>query len=177
MDIALALEAYANECASLLGDSENYERSGGNAGSPHGNVADLPDYPTAVEWKAFGIKPTTEVRSFRVEVESAKAMIRGHWEFGDEDDVVPLVREEAARLGKRALDMAIQFRSAWGIAPVDYSGEWNVKSYLEEKVQDYAKERKQREELNRQLGQEFIREIESTEAKMKAADGLPEPNS
>lgn len=168
LDIALALEACANACASLISDSESYERSSGNAGEAHGNVAGLPEYPTAIEWKVFGIGPTTKARSFRVEVETARAMIRGHWEYGDEEEVVPLVREEAARLGRKALAMAIEFRRAWRIEPVRYEGTGNVKSYLEDKIIDCAEERKLREERNRREGREMRAELEALE---NAANG------
>ena len=133
--LALALESYAGTCASALSESETYESSEGHAGSPHGSVPDLPDYPSSIEWKPLGIKQTTDAMSFRVEIETAKAMIHDHWEFLDEEDVVPLVRERVARLGQKALNLAIEFRKAWNIVAADYGDDWNVKDYVDDKVE------------------------------------------
>lgn len=155
--LAVALESYASNCASVLSDSENYQSSGGHAGSAHSTVPDLPDYPTSIEWKPFGIKQTTQAMSFRVEVESAKAMLSEYWDFvGDEDDVVPVMRQETARLGKKALGLAIDFRKEWKIPSVDYSADWNVKTYLNERVEKYEQDRKIREERNQKFNDEMF---------------------
>jgi hypothetical protein len=155
--LAIALESYANECSTCIGESEDHESSDGNAGSPHGNIPELPDYPPTIEWKPFGIDRTTKAMSFRVEVETTKAMISGHWDFLDEDDVLPMMREEAARLGLKALSLAIEFREAWKIAPVAYDDEWNVRSFLERKLTHYEELKVKRHEASRKLMEELSR--------------------
>lgn len=169
--LAIALESYAGDCAAKISDSENYESSGGHAGSPQGNIGDLPDYPATMEWKPFGIKGTTQALSFRVEVETTKTMIRDSWEFGDEDDIVPLVREEAARLGVKALTLAIDIRKQWKIDPVDYSGEWNVRQYLDERRAHYEQKRKARDERNRAWNAELFGGLE--ERRQAAEEATP----
>lgn len=148
--LALALESYASSCASALGESDTYEASGGAAGAPHGNLPDLPDFPGTIDWKPLGIGHTTKALSFRVEVESAKAMIRDLWDVtGDEDYSITTMREEAARLGLKALTLAASFRSSWKIAPVDESGEWTVRGYLTERSEKLESAKKQRQEHDR----------------------------
>lgn len=95
--------------------------------------------------------------SFRVEVATAKAMLSDYWDFvGDEDDVVPLVRQETARLGKMALGLAIEFRKEWKIPSVDYSADWNVKTHLNERVERYEQDRKEREERSQKFNGEMF---------------------
>jgi len=157
--MAIAFEAYANECASLIGDSENHDSSRGAAGKAHGNLPQLPPYPEEVEWKAFGLKRTTRALSFRTEVDSLRAMISGHWEFGDEDDIVPMVREEAAELGVKALEIAADLRRSKHIEPMPETGDWSVQSFLRRKREEYRKDRKLREESNRRWNAELLDNI------------------
>lgn len=154
--LAITLESYADECATLIGDSQNHENSNGHAGAAHGNLADLPEYPAAVEWKPFGIKDTTKAMSFRVEVDTRKASFSGHWEFGDEEEIVPLVREEAARLGVKALTLAASFRESWGIDPVDYSAKWNVQDYLKDAWESHVKKREAYEKVQQQFHDDLM---------------------
>jgi hypothetical protein len=157
--MAIAFESYANECASLIGDSENYDSSHGAAGKAHGNLPLLPPYPEEVEWKPFGLKRTTRALSFRTEVDSLRAMISDHWDFLDEDDIVPVVREEAAELGAKALGLAAELRRDWYIEPLAEADDWSVQSYLRRKKEEYEKARKLREERNRQSNADLLDNI------------------
>ncbi|MEJ7928291.1 hypothetical protein WG908_16205 [Sphingobium sp. AN641] len=162
--VAIALESYADKCATLIGDSQNHQNSDGHAGVPHGNIADLPDYPAAVEWKPFGIRDTTRAMSFRVEVDTRKASFSGEWEFGDEEDIVPLVREESARLGLKALELAIGFRNTWGIEAVDYSTEWNVRDYLKTALAEHVTKREAYEKIQRDSHDQLMGSLNETPA-------------
>jgi len=159
--VAIALEDYASTSSSEISDSETFESSNGHAGQGHGNVPELPEFPASVEWKPFGIKATTSVLSFRVGVDNGRAMISDMWDFLDEDDVVPLVRQETARLGLDALGLAIGLRRSWGLSPVDYSSDWNVKSHLEGRQAHYNVRRREQEERNRQLNDELMKALPS----------------
>lgn len=168
--LAVALESYASDCLSVLSDSENYESSDGHAGSAHGNVPDLPDYPASIEWKPFGIKRTTEAMSFRVEVVSAKAMLSDFWDVvGDEDEIVPVMRQETARLGKKALRLAIEFRASWDIPPVDYEGDWNIKTRLDDRVAKYEERRKERQERSEKMNEELFRNVQTAPSAIEGA--------
>lgn len=154
--LALALEYYGAACASALGESDTYEASGGAAGAAHGNVPDMPDFPDSIEWKPLGLDHTTRALSFHVEIESAKAMIRDAWDVtNDEDYSITMMREEAARLGLKALDLAASFRSSWRIEPVDQSGEWTARKFLTERTEKLNVEKKQRQEQDRRMNEEL----------------------
>lgn len=171
--MAIAFEAYANECASLIGDSENHESSDGAAGTAHGNLPLLPPYPEEVEWKAFGLKRTTRALSFRTEVDSLRAMISDHWDFLDADDIVPLVREEAAKLGAKALDLAADLRRSKHIEPMTETGDWSVRDFLARKKEEYEEARKLREEQNRRWNAELLDNLRPS-APDKDADATDE---
>lgn len=139
--VAIALEDYASTCSNLISDSENFDSTDGQVGKAHGKVAELPDYPASVEWKPFGIDDTTKVLSFRVDVDNTRAMLSDMWDFQDEDSIVPLVREQSARLGRDALALAADLRQRWRLAPVVDGGEWNVRAHLDERLDHYSTKR------------------------------------
>lgn len=153
--LAIALESYASECSTTISESETFEASDGYAGKPHGNVPDLPEFSSSIDWQPLGIAATTKAMSFSVEVRNTQAMIRDAWEFGDEDEVVLEVREEAARLGIKALAIASELRVNRSLAAVEYRGEWNVVTFLGEKVRDFADRKRKREAANKQLNEEM----------------------
>lgn len=153
--LAIALESYASECSTTISESETFEASVEQAGKPHGNVPDLPEFSASIDWKPLGIAATTNAMSFAVEVKNTQAMIREAWEFGDEDDVIPEVREEAARIGTKALALASKLRESGRIAKVEYRNEWNVVTFLSEKVSDYAERRRKRVEANKRFNEEL----------------------
>jgi hypothetical protein len=154
--LALALEAYASECSIVIGDSENYDASGGNAGVAHRYIPDFAPYPETIEWKPMGLKSATAAMSFRVDVETTRAMISGYWEFGDEDDAVPLVRLETARLGCEALRLALTLRKLGSILPTKSNDDdWNVNYFLAEQYKKYLTQRNERELRNKQMIEEM----------------------
>ncbi|MDQ1158921.1 hypothetical protein QE385_003248 [Sphingomonas sp. SORGH_AS 950] len=161
--LAIALEAYAGECAALVGDSRNYHASDGNAGTVRGNIAELPDFPASIDWKALGLKATTKIQSFRVEVETTRAMFKGLWEFADGEEIFPQVREEAARLGLLAGVIAAETRKAHKITAVDYGSGWNVPDYLKGEYDREVANRRRYEEQQRRLSEEMWAVAEPTE--------------
>jgi len=173
--VAIALEAYASECASLIQDSTNFENSDGHAGTPQGNVAELPDFPEAVEWKPLGIKLTTRAMTFRVDVDTTRTWFKGAWEFGDEDDIVPEVRERSALLGSSALALAKELRRKHGIDPVSYEGKWDVGEYLETSYADHVKKRKEHEERQRKFNEEMWGKIATPPVVAEAEAGVDQP--
>lgn len=154
--LAIGLESYASKCSTTISESETYEASAESAGAPHGNLPDLPDFSPSIDWEPLGIAATTKAMSFAVEVKNTQAMIRGAWEFSDEDDVIPEVREAAARLGCKALMLASELRQARGVAPVEYTGDWNVVQFLEMKLGEYAERRRKRDDANRRFNEEML---------------------
>lgn len=142
--LAIALEDYASKCTGIIADISNHLSSRGEMGESHGNLAPLPEYPENIDWKAFGIRPATKAMSFRIEVDAARESISSLWDF-DEDDAFALVSEYAASLGSKALSLAMAFRRSRGIEPVDYSGDWSAKAFLEKKSSEFADAKQRRE--------------------------------
>lgn len=160
--LAIALEAYAGECAALVGDSRNYHASDGNAGTARGNIAELPDFPASIDWKALGLKATTKIQSFRVEVETTRAMFKGLWEFSDGEEIFPQIREEAARLGLLAGVIAAETRKVHKITAVDHGSGWNVPEYLKSEYDREVANRLRYEEQQRRLGEEMWAAVDPT---------------
>lgn len=159
--LALALESYAAECASLIGDSENFEVSDGHAGSAYGNIASLPDFPDSIEWKPLGLRATTQAMSLRVDIETTSAMITGSWDFGDEEDIVPIVRLEAARLGSQALALSKSLREMGKIEALSFADpKWNVAVYLETKFKELTLKKEQWEKQNQVTHQKLMESLE-----------------
>lgn len=107
--LAIALEAYADACSTLIYDSHNWDSSSGNAGREVGQIDSLPDYP-AVNWKALGIEDTVAAMSFRSDVDFAQGQLTYMHEFSDDDDIVEQARMSAADMGLAAALLAKQFR-------------------------------------------------------------------
>ena len=127
--IAIALEEYARTTATILWESESHSDTGGHAGTAHGHLAELPEYPE-VNWQAFGIKNAEAAMTFRTDVGAQHTFMTGLWEVGDEDDAVLEFQERAAKMGLAALALADQFRRDHSLTPLDQSGEWSTKNDL-----------------------------------------------
>lgn len=153
--ISIALEAYARTCASVISDSETYEASNESAGAGHGNIAEIPEYPD-VDWKAFGIKHAERAMTFRTKIDNDRAMIRDLWEHGEEEDIVPLVREKSGEHGLAALAMAEMFRAQRGLNPLDDFGEFSTQSYLTRRHAEHVKRRVRYEEGQRKWNAELL---------------------
>jgi len=107
--LAIALEAYADACSTLIYDSHNWDSSSGNAGRAVGQIDSLPDYPE-VNWKALGIEDTVAAMSFRSDVDFARSYLTAMHEFDDDDDIVEQTRMSAAEMGLAAAMLAKRFR-------------------------------------------------------------------
>lgn len=108
--LAIALEAYADACSTLIYDSHNWDSSSGNTGREVGQIDNLPDYP-AVNWKTLGIEDTVAAMSFRSDVEFAQGQLTYMHEFSDDQDIVEQARVSAANVGLTAALLAKKFRS------------------------------------------------------------------
>ncbi len=84
---------------------------------------------------------------------------------------MPLVREESARLGLKALTLAIELRRTWKLTAVEYGNDWNVKSHLEERLAHYVEQRKQAEERNRKFNEELFGAVQPPASDGPAREG------
>jgi hypothetical protein len=133
--LAIALEDYATRCAIVVQESENFESSEGQIGEGHANLAPLPEYPADIDWKAFGVCPTSAAMSFRVDVTNAKMTVSGLWDV-DSDSGLELFRKHSIKMGIKALALASGFRKSRRLSSVDHG--W-VEAYLAEKRKEYQR--------------------------------------
>lgn len=129
--IALAFEDYARACASVIGDNRTFASSRGAAGDQHGNLAELPEFPS-VNWKALGITDTEKAMAFRTRLDGKRAGFSFLWTVTDEDSIIPDVCETSAILGLEALELGTALRRARGLKPLDETGEYSTRNYLTE---------------------------------------------
>ena len=141
--LVAALEGYAAEASNAISDSENYETSDGQIGRPVGNIPMLDGFPDTIDWHSLGPDTTKQMLSFQVDIESVRASIAFEWDVvGDEDLIVPKVREKTALVGLKALQLAAALQAQHEGAPIDLSNpDWSVKSALQADLEKYEKRR------------------------------------
>ncbi|QSR16051.1 hypothetical protein [Novosphingobium sp. KA1] len=143
--LVASLEAYANDLSNAISDSENYQGSRGEAGQWVGNVPEFPDLPETIDWRALGPDVTREMLDFPVAVNGIRGMIAAFSDspHNDEDDEVsPLVREKAALLGLRALQIAASLQgNPTGEAISLDDGDWDLKDWLTDTHNRYLTKR------------------------------------
>jgi hypothetical protein len=109
--VCLELERYAADSASLVGDQKTYESSRGAAGEEASGVVPLTEFRGDIDWGALGIKATTDVLQFRVEVDSVRAMLSDLWQHIGEE-IHREAAEYAVDLGLTAIDLAESLRKS-----------------------------------------------------------------
>ena len=141
--LVAALEGYAAEASNAISDSENYETSDGQIGRPVGNIPMLDTFPDTIDWRSLGPKTTKQMLSFQVDLENIRASFAFDWDVvGDEDHIVPRVREKTALVGLKALQLARSLQAQDEGANIDLSNpDWSVKSALEADLEKYEKRR------------------------------------
>lgn len=139
--LVAALEGYAAEASNAISDSENYETSDGQIGRPVSNIPALDTFPDAIDWRALGPETTKQMLSFQVNLESVRASIAFDWDVvGDDDLIVPRVREKTALVGLKALQLAAALQGQHNGEPIDLANpDWSVKSALQDDLAKYEK--------------------------------------
>lgn len=133
--VALSLEDYASRCASVVGDIGTFWSSSGNAGTAHGNVPELENFKSDIEWKALGIKLTSEALSFRVRVGHTREMLSDLSQHINEE-IIDEAREHSITLGLEAIAVAESFRKARRLGDPLPVSNWSTKKWLREKSDD-----------------------------------------
>ncbi|UAL10157.1 hypothetical protein [Caulobacter segnis] len=128
--LALLLEEFAGDCASLYGDHDTYRSSRGGAGASARRLPELKEYPSDIAWQALGTDLTTKVLHFRVVRADAGAMISADAEFADQWDHPNLIAETALKIGLKALAVAHDLRRARKLAPAHVSLDRTTEAYL-----------------------------------------------
>lgn len=138
--VALALEAYASDCSSIISDCDKFAGTKGKMGVRHDNLPLLTAYPMEVDWKALGIQTTATAMTLRVTVEAARArfsFIREHLDHVDHAPVT-LVLPAAAQIGLHALAAAEKIRRHHALPPMEFHAvpsmrrneTWSVRDHL-----------------------------------------------
>ncbi len=157
--LALALENYAASCAEQIGESEIYEESQGAGGSAQNNVNPLPNYPENINWKAWGIKGTTDALSFRLAVDEARSRVSSEWQNGDDDLAINLIREEVAELGTQAIELAAKFRRYQKLKALKDSARWSPHESLVRKRDKYQRKSADRIRRNSEFNAKLFGEL------------------
>lgn len=174
--LAVALEAYADECSALLSDSEAYSASHHQAGRWRGQLPELHPCPDDVEWKALGLRLTTAALAFRVAIATARSKVADAFDYGDENDGVQAAREVAASLGLKAVALASDLRRSHGVDPRENDDpNWNVETHLAERQVAYLQLRERQKVMNQLMWDEMQAAAVSARANMgsPASDAPP----
>lgn len=171
--LVAALERYANEASNAISDSENYDSSDGEIGRAVVNVPELTAYPDSIEWTALGPKTTKRMLAFQVEIEAIRSSIAFHWEVtGDEDFVIPDVREKTALVGLKALQLAAVLEAEYAGEPIDLGNQdWSVKAALQDGLTRYTDLRIAREAASAKMYEELNAALPSGAELTKAEVG------
>lgn len=147
LDLADALERYALACAHVVSDNGaalRYRDEDPRA-EVWTNVPDLADFPSGIDWRALGVRETSEVRHFRSEVELAKVRLNAASDHLDGEDLVEDAADQAANLGKRAWQIAVELRTGHGL-PAFHTDKlaWDYIDTIERLLNQRERERAQR---------------------------------
>lgn len=135
--VALTLEDYASRCASVAGDIGTFWSSSGNAGTAHGNVAEIENFGNEIEWKALGVKLTSKAMSFRVRVGHTREMLSDLSQHIN-DEIIEEARDCSVKLGLEAIAIAEQFRKVRKLGNAPQVSDWSTKQWLQEKADQIA---------------------------------------
>ena len=128
--LALLLEEFAGDCASVYGDHDTHRSSRSGAGELATRLPALKDYPDDIAWQALGTKLATKVLHFRVARSDAGAEITADAEFADQWDHSQLIAETALKLGLQALGVAHTLRTERKLDPAHSSPDHSTEDYL-----------------------------------------------
>ena len=133
--LALALEAYADGCAKLIGESSTDRASRGDMGKHHPSILPVAGFPETINWKALGIERSAKILSFPIRVDAERARLADHAEYVlDEDEIGFHVERKAARYGLEALALATELRKQNRIEQNNAENVSRVRSYLNEQL-------------------------------------------
>ena len=112
--LAVSLEKFANKCAEQIADNDLYRSSDGYAGTAHGVLPKLEEFPPQLNWEALDPELLSRSLSLTNELEIGDRMI-AFWEEIDRDPA--LVRTacdtQAGFLGYRAWQIVVDLRSRY----------------------------------------------------------------
>lgn len=123
--LATIFEQFAEDAASVVGDVSNFENSGGAVGSNSTRIPILWELPSGNErWRDIPIALTARVLGFDQYRRSVQEGISEYGRHADPPEVAGEMSMQCARLGCRALDVAIDLRCEYGLPELETSHDW-----------------------------------------------------
>jgi len=155
MRVAVTLDRFAIECANSIGDNELFSGSQGHAGTVHGRLPPLEEYPTDADWKALDPSLSARALSLRNDLRLSEGIIKFWWEIepGDQGILMTTCDGQAGTCGYRAWQLAADMRRHYGLPEFDPKPtSWDVVTVLKEqydlelkRMKDSAADRERRE--------------------------------
>ncbi|WP_203070702.1 hypothetical protein [Falsiroseomonas ponticola] len=134
LQISVALERFAIECADRVGDTEMSVSSGGHAGKAHLSLPTLAAFPADGAWGSLESSLAARALAMPNELLLADQKLSFEWEISDADDVARECARQAALHGARAFELAGDLRSRYQLPSFDPTkSAWDVKAYLKRK--------------------------------------------
>jgi hypothetical protein len=98
MRVALNLRRWINEVLSQMYDVQNYDSSGGHAGTQHGTIPDFLFEESLEHVATVDYRTANKIFGLIHKKDDAKAEIKNEIEFGDDDDAFNMWRGRSALL-------------------------------------------------------------------------------
>lgn len=131
--IATALEAYADECLTIIAEFDLHQQFDGAAGSQTLKLPAVPEFPEDVDgWRSMPPRLTAEVLAFPNHVKAGQDRVRFTWSVAGELGAWDDCQDECARLGFRAWEIAAALRKAYQFP--DFKPRFDVGSALKRHI-------------------------------------------
>lgn len=118
--VATALETFADDCMTIIGNFDTYQQSSGAAGERTTRLPKLADFPADSDgWRALPADLTAKVLAFPNHVRAGQDKIRFTWSVADEHATWDDCEEECARLGLQAWLLASDLRKRFSFPPFE----------------------------------------------------------
>jgi hypothetical protein len=135
LQIAVTLESFAQDCATMITENEVYEDTRGTVGNHSGSVPNLPEYPSELEWNTLDHQLASDVFGLRGIKKHCDGIVN-FW--ADADPEPDRIRREASnqsgRCGLQAWNLAVRLRAQYSLPATSPNvGRWNFVETLRER--------------------------------------------
>jgi len=118
--LAVILERFSIDCASLIADNQMYRDCDGYAGTQRQKLPALTEFPKDADWKALAPNLSSKVLSTENELMVSDEAI-AVWEDIDRNSVGHAADQQAGKSGYRAWLLAVDLRCHYKLPPFDIS--------------------------------------------------------
>ena len=130
MRIAVLLEAFAMECASLIEENAFAEKSGGPSTQ---KLPSLSEYPTDIDWKSLDSSLAAQSLSIRNELRLSVRTI-AFWSGEEPAEIPSVCSNQAGKCGYRAWQLATALRRHYKLPSFDPTqGYWDLVGTLQKR--------------------------------------------